>query len=347
MKPVQIIIPEHAVNSAPMTSSLRNRGWLAYGLGIVLTTLYAIVYWRPETFGEPSTVWFWYSAVYTLVVCMFGVKKILDYRNERYHVLRTISLVAVQLLLAFILPNMLQHSGHGEFYVSYFWPVKPEYLFPSTLRALIESPDHLRVFMGWWSVIMLVIATPVLTYFYGKRWYCSWVCGCGALAETAGDSFRHLSSKSPLSWTIERWTIYPVLLIITGITALLWYVDAYPDPALQGYAATANRVYGFVIGGLFSGVVGVGFYPILGSRVWCRFGCPMAALLGILQKYASRFRIETNQGQCISCGNCSTYCEMGIDVRSYAQEGKDIKRAACVGCGGCVSGCPGGVLRAS
>jgi hypothetical protein len=27
--------------------------------------------------------------------------------------------------------------------------------------------------------------------FLWKRWYCSWVCGCGGLAETAGDSFRH------------------------------------------------------------------------------------------------------------------------------------------------------------
>jgi polyferredoxin len=40
---------------------------------------------------------------------------------------------------------------------------------------------------------MIFIISPILTYFYGKRWYCSWVCGCGGLAETAGDSFRHLS----------------------------------------------------------------------------------------------------------------------------------------------------------
>jgi polyferredoxin len=199
--------------------------------------------------------------------------------------------------------------------------------------------------MGFWSIAMLVVATPVLTYFYGKRWYCSWVCGCGALAETAGDGFRHLSSKSQLAWTIERWTIYPILVVITVLTALLWYLDINPDPTLQTHVATANKIYGFVIGGLFSGVVGIGFYPILGSRVWCRFGCPMAAILGIMQKYMSRFRIETNGSQCISCGNCSTYCEMGIDVRSYAQEGKDIKRASCVGCGVCVSVCPRGVLR--
>ncbi len=36
---------------------------------------------------------------------------------------------------------------------------------------------------------------------------------------------------------------------------------------------------------------------------------------------------------CIACGNCSTYCEMGIDVRAYAMANTDVKRATCVGCG--------------
>jgi polyferredoxin len=80
--------------------------------------------------------------------------------------------------------------------------------------------------------------------------------------------------------------------------------------------------YGFAIGAAFSGVVGVG-YPII-NRVWCRFGCPMAAILGLQQRLLSKFRITTNGGQCISCGNCSTYCEMGIDVRSYAEKEKTL-----------------------
>jgi polyferredoxin len=103
--------------------------------------------------------------------------------------------------------------------------------------------------------------------------------------------------------------------------------------------------YGFFVGAIFSGVIGVGFYPLMGSRVWCRFGCPMAAILGLQQKFFSRFRITTNGGQCISCGNCSTYCEMGIDVRAYAQKGQDIVRASCVGCGICAAVCPRGVLK--
>ena len=108
---------------------------------------------------------------------------------------------------------------------------------------------------------------------------------------------------------------------------------------------TLRSWYGFAIGSVFSGVIGVGFYPIMGSRVWCRFGCPMAAILGLQQRFFSRFRITTNGGQCISCGNCSTYCEMGIDVRSYAQKGQNIVRASCVGCGICAAVCPRGVLR--
>ena len=103
--------------------------------------------------------------------------------------------------------------------------------------------------------------------------------------------------------------------------------------------------YGFGVGAAFSGVLGVGFYPFLGSRVWCRFGCPMAAILGLQQRLFSRFRITTNGGQCISCGNCSAYCEMGIDVRAYAQRGENIVRSSCVGCGICSAVCPRGVLK--
>ena len=103
--------------------------------------------------------------------------------------------------------------------------------------------------------------------------------------------------------------------------------------------------YGFYIGAVFAGVIGVGFYPLLGSRVWCRFGCPQAAILGLWQRLFSRFRITTNGDQCMSCGNCSTFCEMGIDVRSYAQKGQNVVRASCVGCGVCASVCPRGVLK--
>ena len=39
-----------------------------------------------------------------------------------------------------------------------------------------------------------------------------------------------------------------------------------------------------------------------------------------------------NLAQCISCGDCSKYCEMGIDVRAYPQRGQNIVRASVAAC---------------
>jgi polyferredoxin len=231
-----------------------------------------------------------------------------------------------------------------EFYFTYFWPLKKEYFFPSDLKALVAS-GNLGLFMAFWGVAVAFIATPVLTYFYGKRWYCSWVCGCGGLAETAGDPFRQLSNKSLAAWKFERWAIHLVLVLITVTTGLVWANSASEGQMLGEASQSATRWYGFLVGSVLSGVVGVGFYPIMGTRVWCRNFCPQAAILGLLQRFFSRFRITTNGGQCISCGNCSTYCEMGIDVRAYAQRGENIIRASCVGCGICAAVCPRGVLK--
>ena len=70
----------------------------------------------------------------------------------------------------------------------------------------------------------------------------------------------------------------------------------------------------------------------------------MAAILGLVQKFG-RYRISVKENMCISCGLCSKYCEMGIDVRSYAQSNTTFPRASCVGCGLCAEVCPRGVLR--
>lgn len=148
------------------------------------------------------------------------------------------------------------------------------------------------------------------------------------------------------AWKLERWLIHGVLvfaILMTAVTLYTFFSGATSVLRVQTY--TVQKTYGFLIGSIFSGVIGTGFYPIFGNRTWCRFGCPLAAYMGLVQRFKSRFRITTNGGQCISCGNCSTYCEQGIDVRAYAQKGQNIIRSSCVGCGICSAVCPRGVLK--
>ncbi|WP_188557594.1 4Fe-4S binding protein [Hymenobacter glacieicola] len=359
------------------------RGSLAWLTAVVLTGFYVVLYWFSADDGQgnfgplnqlvhaldplsqalrrhPADQWFLYGTFYTLAVLVMGGRALWKYRPSPYQQIRTVSVMFFQLGFAFLLPGLMLALQRPEYYFSYFWPLKQDYLFPGTVSYLLkDGGPGLGVFMVFWGAVMSFLATPVLTYFFGKRWYCSWVCGCGGLAETAGDPYRHLSDKSREAWRWEVRLIYPILGLIVLITALLWLgaAGALPGwfttpqqsgvPLLGGLSPVdgLGKVYGFFIGSIFAGVIGVGFYPLMGSRVWCRFGCPMAAYLGLLQKHFSRFRITTNGGQCISCGNCSNICEMGIDVKQYAQRGEPIIRAACVGCGLCSTVCPRGVLN--
>ncbi|MFT6210022.1 MAG: Pyruvate/2-oxoacid:ferredoxin oxidoreductase delta subunit [Bacteroidia bacterium] len=354
--------PAGVQNNHIFTSSLTNRGLWGWAFGIFLTGFYVALYWGSDQLwnGSPVVVlfdpisrglfnhapdrWFLYSFIYTVSILIMGVRAILKYRHSNYQIIRTCSIMFFQLGFAFLIPQFLKAMSQPEYYFSYFWPLDYDILFPGSVEGLLSSGS-----LGMWmliiSALLTFIVTPILTYFFGKRWYCSWVCGCGGLANTAGDQFRQLSDKSMKAWKIERWMIHSVLVFITGLTILLW-VNSYLEGGILGSIShTLTKVYAFLIGQAFAGVVGVGFYPLLGTRVWCRFGCPMAAYLGLLQKYFSRFRITTNGGQCISCGNCSTYCEMGIDVQAYAQRGENIVRSSCVGCGICSTVCPRGVLN--
>lgn len=350
-------------------SSLTNKGMWAWVLAIFLTGFYILLYWYPQYLGQgvdgtentglvhlfdplsfalkgkAASQWFVYGTLYTLIILLMGIKFIYKYRHNPYQIYRTISVMFFQTVIAFILPEILQglNKPYNDF--KNIWPLNYYFFFDWHLDEMIKD-GLFGYFILFWGILSFLVFTPILTYFFGKRWYCSWVCGCGGLAETAGDPFRHLSDKSMKAWKIERWIIHGVLAFVVIMTAAVLVTRFTGFSNLFIFSSyDLSKWYGFLIGSAFSGVIGVGFYPLMGSRVWCRFGCPMAAYLGILQKTKSMFRITTNGGQCISCGNCSTYCEMGIDVKAYAQQGQDIVRSSCVGCGICSAVCPRGVLR--
>lgn len=422
-------------NDGVWFKSISSKGIWGWATGIGLTLFYIILYFKAEWFGlaangesntglialfdplsyvlngGPASQWFVYGTLYTVAILIFGYKFILKYRHNKYEQLRTYSVMFFQLAFAFLIPEFMARLNSETFSLPYYdlkniWPLNYYNFEKYRVDSMIDAGD-IGIGLLIFGVASIFIITPILTYKYGKRWYCSWVCGCGGLAETAGDPFRHLSDKTQVAWKIERWVVHSVVVFVTLMTTAVIYSYLGTDSSKYwltknvfllgvaglltlvfalvmifkrqelakdakfgaiGYfviiivligmhyfsgtndvflfdATSLKKTYGFLIGSIFSGVIGVGFYPIFGSRVWCRFGCPMAAILGFQQRLFSRFRITTNGGQCISCGNCSTYCEMGIDVRAYAQKGENIVRSSCVGCGICSAVCPRGVLK--
>jgi Pyruvate/2-oxoacid:ferredoxin oxidoreductase delta subunit len=347
-------------NNNIFMNSMTNGGWIGIMTGTFLILFYILLYYFPEHMtnwiimvdpismemkGSEAGRFFLYGFMYTLTIIVMGVRMLIKYRGNRYQQFRTVSVMFFQTAFAFLIPEILLRLNKPYFDFKNIWPLDYDFFFDNELNTLVES-GGLGIFMLGWGIALILIAVPVMVYFFGKRWYCSWVCGCGGLAETLGDPYRQLSSKKLNSWKIERWMIHSVLVFAVLMTVGVLYTYWTGSSQILGLNTYSIReTYGFWIGAAFAGVVGTGFYPLMGNRVWCRFGCPLAAYLGLVQRFKSRFRITTNGGQCISCGNCSTYCEMGIDVRWYAQRGQNIVRSSCVGCGICSSVCPRGVLK--
>lgn len=313
-------------------------------------------------YARCDSKWTLYGLLYTMAVTVGGVWMLGRYAHNRYQVVRTLVVMAVQVSFGFSVPVLLSLFQRPAYYLSYFWPLKIEAFYPDNI---LREPAPFVL----WSFLGSLVLVPALGVFFGKRWYCSWVCGCGGLANTAGEPWRHLSQKGDASWRIERVTIHLTLALALVTTALVviaswvapesrvsgvwWSGHGAPgsyavDGALRSAgiveaAARARYYYGVAVSAVLSGAIGVGLYPLGGTRLWCRYFCPMAALLGIVQK-AGRFRVEVKPDMCISCGMCTEYCEMGIDVRSYAQANESFTRASCVGCGMCAEVCPRGVL---
>jgi polyferredoxin len=322
----------------------RSRGALSIVVSLALTGFYLALYFT-EAFTPLAQAlglgdkWFLYGLLYSIAMVGGAVYYLKRHGNSRYNRVRIAVNVAVQIVLGFSLPFVMRMFGEKDYYFGYLWPLKIEALYP-------DSMEQYPLYILLYSALASLVLTPVLAIVYGKRWYCSWVCGCGGLANTFGDPWRHLTSKSTRAWRFEMVTVHAVMFLALSTTALVAadFLVGARYPMFHAFAGELRQGYGFVVGAMLSGVFGVGLYPLLGPRVWCRNFCPMAAMLGMLQKLG-RFRIRVKPDMCISCGNCSTYCEMGIDVRSYAQSNESFTRAACVGCGMCAHVCPRGVLK--
>lgn len=337
-----------------------NRGWIAWLVLVYLVVFYLMLYFMADyvvnwTYildpiseflnGGTASQWFVYGFLYCVIMIVMAVRMYIKYRHNKYQIIRTTSVLFFQIVFAFLIPEIMTSLNMPGYDFKNAFPLDYDFFFEWNLDSLRES-GAVGLFILVWGVVLTIVIVPVMVYFFGKRWYCSWVCGCGGLAETLGDPYRQHSNKSLNAWKLERWLIHSVLVFSLVMTLVTLYCYFSGAEAFLGIKSQwIKDTYSFLIGAWFAGVIGTGFYPIFGNRVWCRFGCPLAAYLGLVQRFKSRFRITTNGGQCISCGNCSTYCEQGIDVRAYAQKGENIVRASCVGCGVCSAVCPRGVLK--
>ena len=303
---------------------------------------------RFSFFGRPWS--FWYTVLYCLLMTGFGIPALKKWgidHKDRYQVYRYASLLSFQWILFFIVPEFLFQAAVHYQWIGERLASDPQfagqawraygivYAWPLFFYTFFYDPHQVWIV---WGVILTFVIIPIFCFFHGKR-YCTWICGCGGLAETLGDRWRVLAPKGRTS---IRWESMSRIILFTAVAVtaavlvkdLFGYFTQPADASLHGYKLLVDV--------WLVGIIPVTLYPFLGGKVWCRYWCPLAKMMGVMShRLKGRFAIHSND-KCIACYQCSRHCQVGIPVMQFAlkQESFGNWNSSCIGCGICVTVCP-------
>jgi polyferredoxin len=177
------------------------------------------------------------------------------------------------------------------------------------------------------------------------RAFCGWMCPVGALQEFMARLSRRLSSgetgrrgrravtRLPVSLSgspdrILRLAKYMLLIAILAASATALYPPLHPF-------CPARAVFGLQLstGLLWSVLVAFVVTSFLVERSWCKYLCPLGALLTLFNKIAP-LRVVVDHSRCNCYGRCDLECPM--DIRDIPARERD---AECIQCLECLETC--------
>lgn len=297
---------------------------------------------------------FWYMTLYTALVVFIAGRLLFVGRNpygkgklsqkplSSYQRKKFLSILAVQFVGFYFLPYLLPLLTGGAWTDTPAPPGKMAHVYVSW--AFVKPANAAYMF--------LVI--PVFVWFFGKK-YCTWICSCGNLAETVGTTIwgqKWVAEGTPRSASSRSLEVIQGVMLVFGLvvgfsilTNTLGIAKSFlgSDRLHDSLLLTQDLVTDL----MFGSIIGVAFYPFLGTRIWCRYGCPMAKGMQIVGRFTrSRYAVVPND-KCRGLALCTKACPMGIPVDAYAHKDRKpiavafgLASSSCIGCGGCIESCP-------
>ena len=214
--------------------------------------------------------------------------------------------------------------------------------------------------------LLWALATVVLTLVFG-RVFCGWMCPFGTIHQAVGYLGRRGKKTADRilinryrPWQAAKYYILLGMLAAAAVGAIGGWGQSWgvlltglldPIPllyrsvnliALPIADSDAQRIWttqrltdgSLVIGAVFIGAV---LANLAIPRFYCRFLCPLGALLGILSRI-SLLRVGRKADACTSCGLCEADCEGACSPTTQ------IRSSECVMCVNCFPACRHGAM---
>jgi polyferredoxin len=228
------------------------------------------------------------------------------------------------------------------------------------LYALITSGGSKLLSHTHLSNVVLFVGLMTSTLLF-RGAFCGWVCPFGALQEWTYRLSGWLQKRIPrLAVGVKaiKSRFNPKSVLVTGRTAaptlgqqldrwlrflkygllawIIWGTITYGVMVFRDidpWAALVNPAE-MAAGGLIVLII-VLVASLFVERAWCRYACPLGAIVGIVGK-VSPVRIQREGAACSGCSLCDRKCPVGIPVSTVS----DVTDPSCNMCLRCVDSCP-------
>ncbi|WP_456434295.1 4Fe-4S binding protein [Thermosulfuriphilus sp.] len=204
----------------------------------------------------------------------------------------------------------------------------------------LEGLESILVSKTVYLPLVIGMAIPILVSLFLGRVFCSWICPVTFLSESIERLWRFLSRRRIRDRLILPrrifWFSLIIELLVTMVLGAPLFVFLSP-PGLIG-REIMRAVFFHRLGpeGLIVVLVILG--NLLTRRLFCRYFCPLGALLAFLGS-RRKLTIIQDHGTCKACSRCDQVCPLGLSP----SQGEALS-PYCWNCGKCLEACPRGSL---
>jgi len=190
---------------------------------------------------------------------------------------------------------------------------------------------------------LLIFLFVLLTAFFVKKSFCSWVCPIGFASEILCRVHHRFFKKGlqvyPLLDYVLRSLKYFLLLFFLFTILYKMSPAALEQFVFSSYNIVADikmlRFFMDISTTALVIILALVLLSIIIRYFWCRYLCPYGAMLGVLG-FLSPFKVRRDVSTCTGCKKCDRACPCSIMISRKTAVISD----ECFACGKCVDVCP-------
>jgi len=199
------------------------------------------------------------------------------------------------------------------------------------ISRLIQSPRRHPVTSILAAAILLALVVSVIGGVVRRRGR-ALATAAVFLAIWVALSF-FLSMSKPLAVSLQIGLLDPIPLVYRSVSLVVLPIVDATGGALS--SAWRHYEWAWLIGGVFLAAL---LLNLIVPRFYCRFICPLGALLGAIDHLAI-WRIGKTESPCSNCGRCEANCEGACNPSGA------FRISECVLCFNCLHACNDGLIR--